>query len=324
MVFPVIHSTLDPKALIQELEQRYDLQDNVRCQLISRANNDFYEVISGKKRFALRVAKANFRNTEESLFEAEYVTHLKQAGCLVPAPIKTQDGRYFFEVEAPEGLRTITLMDWLDGKPFCKGISPEEANHMGSALAALHDAGESFESQASRSIDTVEILKDRMPDLYLLLDHEPEHRLFYERAAATVETAFQQLDSAALRRGAVHGDFQFANAMRTPNGSIAVIDFDTCGVGYCAEDLYTFVWRSDMEIRDTAVNQAFFSGYESVRPLNDEERQHGPLFRLARDLVMSSSFAILINRIGPVPGFDGDFQPFTDLARRHLVEANLA
>jgi Ser/Thr protein kinase RdoA (MazF antagonist) len=78
-----------------------------------------------------------------------------------------------------------------------------------------------------------------------------------------------------------------------------------------------------MEIRSEFVNQAFVEGYQGARPLNAEELNGGPLFRVARDLVMSSTYAILINRVGPVPGFDGDFQPFTQLARQHLQYAEL-
>ena len=111
-------------------------------------------MVAGGERFALRVAKANFRSPEEYLFEAQYVTHLKAAGCLVPAPVKARDGSYFFEVEAPEGTRVISLLDWLDGKNFDRDLTSKDAESMGAALAALHDAGESFDTRASRPINT--------------------------------------------------------------------------------------------------------------------------------------------------------------------------
>lgn len=324
MVFPVIHSTLDPKALTREVQSRYALHGDVRCQLISRANNDFYEVTTGGDRFALRVSKANFRSRDEYAFEAEYVLHLHSKGCLVPAPIKTRDGDLFFEVEAPEGIRTVTLMHWLGGRPFKKTLTSDDAFDVGAALARLHSAGEDFESAYDRTISTPDILDERIPDLLSLLEGDQEQCRFYVDAKQKVNAAYAAIDHRAVRRGPVHGDFQFANVMRAADGTLPVLDFDTCGIGYVMEDLYTFVWRSDMEIKDEAVNRAFFTGYESERALTVEEKRNGALFRLARDLVMSSSYAILINRVGPVPGFDGDFQPFTDLAQKHLAEAGLA
>lgn len=324
MVFPVIHSTLDPKALKQEIVRRYALTEPVQCQLVSRANNDFYEVKAELDRYALRVAKADFRSRDEYIYELEYVDHIYQNGCRVPAPVRAQDGSLFFDVEAPEGIRSITLMHWLDGVAFTKNLTADDATQMGSALAALHLAAVDFQPSTHREISTPQNLAERMPDLLEMLGADPDHRAFYEHATAAVNAAYDTAKVKSLPRGPVHGDYQFANVMRTATGDIAVLDFDTCGVNYLAEDLFTFVWRSDMEIKDESVNTAFIAGYEDVRPLTEAERACLGLFRVARDLVMSSTFAMLINRVGPVPGFDGDFEPFTDLARQHLADAGLA
>lgn len=324
MTFPVIHSTLDPKALTEEVVKRYELPSPVQCQLISRANNDFYEVRAGAERFALRVAKADFRTRAEYAYETEYVDHLHSKGCRVPAPIRAKEGGLFFEVEAPEGTRSITLMHWLEGKPYTEALTMSDATRMGEALAELHVAAQDFSSPSERQINTPHILDERMPDLLEMLESEPDHCAFYAHATAEVKKAYRDLGNKDIPLGAVHGDYQYANVMRTSQDEIAVLDFDTCGTGYLVEDIFTFVWRSDMEIKDEDVNKAFISGYENVRPLTDDERSHLALFRVARDLVMSSTFAILINRVGPVPGFDGDFRPFTDLARKHLAEAGLS
>jgi Ser/Thr protein kinase RdoA (MazF antagonist) len=163
-----------------------------------------------------------------------------------------------------------------------------------------------------------------MPALADMLANEVEERSFYLKAAAAIQEAYRRMEGSALPKGHVHGDFQFANVMRCSDGIIAMLDFDTCGQGYLAEDIFTFVWRSDMEIRDEAVNAAFIAGYERVRPMSAAERAAMPVFRAARDLVMCTTYAILINRVGPVAGFDGPFSDFTVLARRHLAAAGLA
>lgn len=323
-MFPVIHSTLDPKALTREVVDRYDLPSPVHCQLVNRGNNDFYEVHAGAERYALRVSKADFRTRNQYIYETEYVDHLYSKGAVVPAPLRAKDGSLFFEVEAPEGTRPITLMLWLDGRTYEKSLGAEDATQMGSALAELHQAAVNFKPSAPREISTPRMLAERVPTLLDMLATEPEHRAFYEYATRAVTDAYDALQGKDVPRAAVHGDYQFENVMRTRDGNIAVLDFDTCGVGYLVEDIFTFVWRSDMEIKDEAVNTAFIAGYEEVRPLTDHERANLGLFRVARDLVMSSTFAMLINRIGPVPGFDGDFTPFTNLARKHLDEAGLA
>ncbi|MDE0800443.1 MAG: phosphotransferase [Rhodospirillaceae bacterium] len=324
MVFPVIHSTLDPRALERELAKRYTLSNPVQCQLVSRANNDFYEVRAGEDRYALRVAKADFRTREAYAYESAYVNHLHTKGCLVPAPFCANDGSLFFEVEAPEGIRTLTLMHWLDGKVFRETMSVDDAVEAGRSLAEIHSAGADFSSNTGRALSATAMLDERMPHLLGMLESDPEHYDFYVMATEAVKAAYERLGPLNLPRGPVHGDFQFANVMRTTSGALAALDFDSCGVGLLAEDIFTFVWRSDMEIKDETVNAAFINGYEEVRPLMDGEQAHLGLFRVMRDLVMSSTFAILINRVGPVPGFDGDFGPFTALARKHLSDSGLA
>jgi Ser/Thr protein kinase RdoA (MazF antagonist) len=323
MVFPVIHSTLDPNALKDEVVRRYDLPTPVRCQLINRANNDFYEVRAGDQRYALRVAKANFRTREAYHYESTYVHHLYTQGCQVPAPIPAKDGSFLFEVEAPEGTRTLTLMRWLEGTVFSKDLSVEEAHDIGKTLATLHLAGASFTPDTPRHLSATAMIDERMPLLLAMLESDPAHRAFYEQATALVKKGYAALQGADVPRGPVHGDFQYANVMRTTDGTFAALDFDSCGFGYLAEDIFTFLWRSDLDIKNQTLNDAFIRGYTETRPLEAIEQSNLGLFRVARDLVMSSTFAMLINRIGPVPGFDGDFAPFTALAKTHLAQSGL-
>lgn len=323
MTFPVIHSTLDPKALKAEIARRYPFTEPIDCRLINRANNDFYEIRAGQTRYALRVAKANFRPDDAYAYELELLTHLDRAGCRVPAPLRARDGALFFTVEAPEGIRSIAIFRWLSGRTFTKALTVADAVEMGEALARIHVAGQSFTTLFRRAVNNSAYVKQHMPALADMLANSPDERAFYLAAAQAIHRAYERIDADRLPKGQVHGDFQFANVMRDGDGVIAALDFDTCGEGYLAEDIFTFVWRSDMEIKDEAVNQAFIAGYEKVRPLTVAERQALPLFRVARDLVMCTTYAILINRVGPVAGFDGNFADFTTLARAHLAAAGL-
>ncbi len=323
MAFPVIHSTLDPAALTAEIERRYDFRDAISCRLINRANNDFYEIRAGDRCFALRVAKANFRTNDAYAYELDLLTHLDRAGCRVPAPLKARDGSTFFTVEAPEGIRAVAIFQWLSGRPFTKALTAADAGEIGAALARLHLAGQSFQTSFRRLVNNADYVGQHMPALADMLAKETVDRDFYLKAEGAVRAAYDRIAGDGLPTGQVHGDFQFANVMREGDGTIAALDFDTCGEGYLAEDIFTFIWRSDMEIRDERVNAAFINGYETHRPLSADERRALPLFRAARDLVMCTTYAILINRVGPLPGFDGDFGDFTRLARRHLSDAGL-
>jgi Ser/Thr protein kinase RdoA (MazF antagonist) len=292
------------------------------CQLISRANNDFYKLTSKKSNYALRVAKAKFREPRDYLYEAEYLIHLHEMDYSAPIPYKSLDGTFFFEVQAPEGDRTITLFSWLEGEVYTKNLDAAAAHEMGFSLATLHTSGAGFNPHYQRQVNTIKILEERMPFLTEMLKTNQRDRDFYSSAMYNVIKAYQLLLRSGLPKGPVHGDFQFANVMSLSLGGLAALDFDTCGFGFLSEDICTFLWRSDMEIQKKVINDSFFVGYNSVRVLSVEEMDAIKVFRVARDLVMSASYALLINRIGPVPGFDGDFSPFTLLAQKHLKDAN--
>ena len=187
MVFPVIHSTLDPQALSAEVTARYlSADDAVRCRLMSRANNDFYDIAAGSQRFALRVAKAAFRPSGDYVYELELLEHLDRAGLNVPGPMRTKDGDLFFEVEAPEGPRTVALFKWMDGRPYTKNLTVEDARAMGGGLAELHLAGADFKSTQIRRIGTGAYLSQHLPQLLEMMKGQPDDAAFYAQAAPAV------------------------------------------------------------------------------------------------------------------------------------------
>jgi len=81
---------------------------------------------------------------------------------------------------------------------------------------------------------------------------------------------------------------------------------------------------NDFDGRPESVNQAFVSGYDSVRSLSAEEKEAQPLFRLLRHLLITSTMAQYVNRIGPVPGFDKNIDYYLDMIRRYAEEAGIS
>jgi len=320
-MFPVIHTTLDPQALGMEVKRRYNIDGEITCQLVYRGTNDFYHIKTSSNDMALRVAKADFRPLSEYNYELQFTRHLAAAGCRVPASIMAKDGSLCFGVEAPDGLRAIALMDWLQGAPFDKTLNEMDAYALGAALAQVHAAGKTFVPSSRRVFDNKAFLLARLPDLY---EVAPKDRDFFAHAANIILGEYEKIPLEKLPFGPCHGDFQYANLWKLTDGSIAIVDFDQCGDGYLAEDIQTFVWRIDMDVHREEVNRAFYSGYESIRPLLGVELDHEPFFRASRALVLACAFAYLINRIGPISGIDMDVTCHMELISRHLSAARLA
>ncbi|MCB2109043.1 MAG: phosphotransferase [Rhodobacteraceae bacterium] len=323
MTFPVSQSVLDATALAGELARLYGLKGPVKCRLISRGMNDIFEVVCDGGRFAAKVARTGKSTDGEFGFEQAFVQHLAAARFLVPAPIPLTDGKLFFTVDAPEGPRQIALMRWLDGTPCTKMLTLEDARRLGSYLGRMHRASENFTYPVPRPLYAESKLKARLPKLIAMLGDDPDTAAFLTRAVDGAIARIESLDPASVPRGAIHGDFQYANVMQMADGSVAVFDFNDCGQDFIVRDLTGFFWRADFDGVGAALNPAFVAGYEAIRPLLPAERAALPLFRAARHLLLTCSMAEFIDRVGPIPGFDGNLRYYLSMIRLHCAEAGL-
>ncbi|MBT5242200.1 MAG: phosphotransferase [Rhodospirillaceae bacterium] len=317
MTFPVSQSVLDADALAAELKRRYGFDGDVRCKLLSRGMNDIYRIEHAGGPHALKVSRSGKSNDDEFAYEQNYVNHLSTAGIEVPNAIPLADGSLFFSVEAPEGKRQIVMMRWLDGEPFGITTNEDDAHRLGVFLAEMHRAAANFSTLHRKTVASEPKLADRLPYLLDMVRDRPSDHAFLERAGATVLDRMLALDPKAVPSGACHGDMQCANVMQLASGGLAVFDFSDCGTDPLAKDIAAFYWRNDFEGRPESVNRAFVVGYDSARPLSPEEKAAQPLFRLLRHFLITSTMALYVNRIGPVPGFDKNIDFYIDMIRRY-------
>jgi Ser/Thr protein kinase RdoA (MazF antagonist) len=302
-LFPVSHSTLDADALAAELARRLQLR-SVRCRLVSRGSNDLYRIESDTGVFALRVARARHRSSRELDYELCMMRQLSARGLPVPTPVTLRSGKSHFSVRAPEGVRAISLFSWVDGTPLSKTMTSADARAAGRLLAEMHGVLAGFNPPKSKNINTVSKIEDKLRYIDNILPQHSQHRLYFDNALEEIRAFFIVPLIKALPRGATHGDFQFANLMRSSEGRLWVIDFDECGFDILAKDLITFEWRARLDGLPSSTIRAFHSGYRAVRPLIKEETRALPFLRLARDVYLLVSYAAYIDRIGPVQGFN--------------------
>jgi len=304
MTFPVSHSTLDARALAIELGRRYSLSGDCVCRLVARGSNDLYRVECGTSRYALRVSRALHRTTAEIGYELDLLAFMAGRSIPVPAPLPLTNEDRFFSVSAPEGERLIVMMSWIEGRTLDRRISALEAAAAGRLLADIHLVAREFRSTTVKEIDTVVRITRQMQHLDRLLPRGTVGRECFDHGMDAVRRFFSGEAAAALPRGPTHGDFQFANVMKSPDGTLWAIDFDDCGFDVSVKDLITFEWRARLEQLGQDVIDAFRSGYESRCPLTTEETAALPMLRVARDLYLIVSYAAYIDRIGPVAGFE--------------------
>ena len=89
--------------------------------------------------------------------------------------------------------------------------------------------------------------------------------------------------------GFCHGDMHTGNAVLTDADQIFLLDFDACGFGWRVMDIGTYYVSHDwMGLNDESygkrqqVRDHFLQGYNTVRPLTEEELQALDLFMAIR------------------------------------------
>jgi Ser/Thr protein kinase RdoA (MazF antagonist) len=84
--------------------------------------------------------------------------------------------------------------------------------------------------------------------------------------------------------GLIHGDLNGGNIHVSSSGDATIFDFDHFGYGWRAYDLTSFYRGPDSSAEQQERANAFFEGYETVRPLTEAERASLPAFAACREL----------------------------------------
>ncbi len=242
-------------------------------------------------RYNLRIlSTSHFRGI---LGELTWLAALRREADLpVPEPVPTLEGDLLTTISIP-GVpdRHVSLMRWVDGRHFKKGLRLHHLRAWGSLVAQLHlfstswNPPEGFErptwdwaGQLGNGVlrTPVEELIASMPKHF----QEP-FKFVSEKARSVMESLGKGPDAFGL----VHCDMYLENLLFKA-GQPRLIDFEDCGFGYWMWDIglifSQWPWTKEFpEFRD-----AFIEGYNQVRTLPEEQYQHLDLFIAAHCATM--------------------------------------
>ena len=229
--------------------------------------------------YFLKVYRAGWRSRAEVLFELDVMAHLARRGVAVARPLATRAGVVVHELLAPEGARQAVLYSRVPGRPFSWPFYRDaaESSLLGGALAAIHNATDDFVSahrQPHLNLDL--LLEQPLGMIRPFLADRPEDWAYLLALAARLRTYLAHPDAHALDWSLCHGDFHSGNAFIADGCSVAVFDFDACGLGWRAGDLARV--RRPMAEHDEAIWAAFLGGYTDRRPLHRPELAAIPVF----------------------------------------------
>jgi Ser/Thr protein kinase RdoA (MazF antagonist) len=285
----VLTSVVAPESVVFLAVQNYAIGKELSCTLLSVGDNDTYLVTASQKKYILRIYryKKHWLHEEENyIFELEWLTFLKEKNLPVSYPIQRLDGGFLGTISAPEGQRYWALFSFAEGEVTLDVTSAEA---YGQSIAEIHVASNAFKTFHQKHQANLDFLID-IPVARIINDisNNRKEDVHYLRVlAANLKARIESIPFSGDEYGIIGGDFHGQNHHIDEQGKITHFDFDLCGYGWRAYDVAVFRWARARD--DDDMWNAFLKGYNSVRPLSDNEMKAISVFVLIRHIWLMGS-----------------------------------
>ena len=273
--FSVISSTLSPTDIATFIREKYSLTPHTTCKLLKTGINHTYCINSEKETFIFRVYSYNWRTKEEITEELNLLKLLKQNDISISYPIADSSENFIQTINAPEGLRFAVLFSYAPGHKI-HSYNKEAHFEIGKLMAQIHSLTKGLEQKRiTYTPDT--LLNQSLEDIRQFLSDETDEMQFLITTKPLLEKELLDADNHLLRKGTVHLDIWFDNLSISDENKITLFDFDFCGNGWLCLDIAYYILQLHSiekdEIERTEKKEAFYSGYETIEKINDEERR---------------------------------------------------
>ena len=272
--FPVIYSTLTPKALVERVLPCYDIEAVRQCQFWNRGLSDVYLIETATVPYILRVSHAHWRSQADIEFELALLDFLHQHRIPVAYPLHTRSGDLAVTVNAPEGNRYASLFIYAPGQVALGDLNSTQGQILGQTVAKMHLAGQDFYTAIERHPLTLKYLLDDSLNLIApFLQHRSADFDYLQGAIAQIKQQLQDFPQVPPFWSICWGDPHSGNVHFTADNQLTLFDFDQCGYGWRIFEIAKFWQVSLCSGASRNIRDAFLSGYQSVQPLTAAEMQ---------------------------------------------------
>ncbi len=276
-----------PRDALDALLKNYDLGGVTGFEeILQGSENSNYFVTTERCRMVLSLYEKRVKEADLPFFLG-LMRHAAGKGMPCPSPVADKNGQVLHSLCG----RPATLASFLEGA-MTPGITPAHCRQLGEALARLHRALDDF--AMTRANDLSVAGWQRLASLCAPRADEVAPGL-----AALIKEELDYLsprwpEEAALPRGVIHGDL-FPDNVFFKNGKLCgLIDFYFACTDHLAYDLAICAnaWCFEDEKNFSPARMAaLVEGYESLRPLNAEEKEAWPL------LLRGAALRFLLTRL---------------------------
>lgn len=272
----------------------FDLAEGSTLELLNLSENATYAVAEPGTghRSILRVHRKDYHRADQIESELQWLDALRRdSDIIVPTVLPARDGRRIVTVEHDGSPRYVVHFAMVPGaEPDEKALGTTDFHTLGRITAALHDHARSWQRPSSFSRfawDWEHSLGDsprwgRWRDAVGVGESEAE---VLDRAQQLLHRRLAEYGTGPQTFGLVHADLRLANLL-VDGDTITVIDFDDCGFGWYFYDFGTAVSFFEDHPSVPEWQDAWVSGYRTLRPFAAADEDMLASFVLLRRLLL--------------------------------------
>ncbi|MET0799896.1 MAG: phosphotransferase [Actinomycetota bacterium] len=253
------------RRLAERALERYDLPSPAIDLITDDWNCVFRVDAADGSRHVLRVSLPGRRTFDEVRGEMTWLAAIEaEGGIVVPGPLPARDGALAVEAEAEgvPGSRTVAVFAWIEGERLADAMTERNLETYGEVAARLHAQARDFVPPTGmKTWDSPYPFLE--PEVLFDAEHRTtlgEGRRAFERAKRASLEAIARLVGGEPPR-MIHADLHEDNAFVRGDGSIAMLDFDDCMLGWPVQDLGITVFelaaREDFEPLEAALRRGY-------------------------------------------------------------------
>ncbi len=317
--FPVQSSVLDEEALLFRVLTGYSIAPPDSCHFLTRGDADVYRVRTAGSNCYLKVYRPP-RTLERTEAEAAFVVALSAAGIPVVKPVPRLDGRYAYEVAAPEGKRPLLLFEEAP-PPLPAELEPALLKRIGHQVALFHAFADHLEGNFGLpEIQSDAFLRERV--FYTSRFLSEQDQAYLCGVSKALDRALAQMPRQAPGFGLCHADLVLSNLRQAQDGTITLYDFGDAMKTWRAYELAVVYWSLGHRVPDSRDRlwQAFLQGYRRIRPFAGAWSDSLAAMLVLRQIgFLGGNCATLPLRLGTEP-FETGFMEREMTRLRHLVD----
>jgi homoserine kinase type II len=211
-------------------------------------------------------------DAQEAAFLAPLLQHLQQAGVLVAAPLVAKNGQSLLTLNN----KPAQLAPRIVGEHPLQ-VTLAQAQAMGQQLAKLHLTLKKYPLKRTNAHGATWWQKEAAKARSTMSSIE---QLILDTVLNDFEETIEDFDD--LPKGLIHGDLFRDNTLFDGDKLSAILDFSEAGKDYWLLDIAITINDFCSDWPNVSLNQdlyqAFLTGYQTARPLTDDEQEVLPTF----------------------------------------------